>query len=45
MDLERPVFMVGMPRSGTTIIYEALALHEDLGWFSSFGVRQPRLEF
>ncbi len=45
MDLDRPVFMVGMPRSGTTIIYEALARHEDLGWFSSFVVRQPRMEF
>ncbi len=34
-DIDSPIFMIGMPRSGTTAISEAIALHKDLGWFSN----------
>ena len=33
--LHNPIFVIGMPRSGTTIISEALSVHEELGWFSN----------
>ena len=35
-EVDRPIFFVGAPRSGTTIIFEALSAHEDLGWFSNY---------
>lgn len=31
-----PIFLLGSPRSGTTIFYEILAGHPDLGWFSNY---------
>lgn len=34
--------MVGAPRSGTTVVFEALARHEDLGWFSNYNARFPQ---
>ena len=33
--------MVGMPRSGTTVLSEAISIHESLGWFSSFFEHVP----
>jgi hypothetical protein len=30
----KPIFIVGVPRSGTTMIYRILCLHPDLAWFS-----------
>lgn len=41
--IEKPVFMLGMPRSGTTIIFEAFSCHEDLGWLSNYSQRFPTL--
>jgi len=41
--LEKPIFMIGMPRSGTTVISEAISLHPDLGWFSNYLGRMPYL--
>jgi len=41
-DSSRPIFFVGMPRSGTTILFEAFARHPDLGWPSNYSERQPR---
>lgn len=38
---DRPIFMIGMGRSGTTIISEAISLHEDLGWFSNYLNKLP----
>lgn len=35
------VFLIGMPRSGTTVIFEALAARRDLGWFSNLLRRVP----
>lgn len=37
----RYVFLIGMPRSGTTVIFEALAARRDLGWFSNLLRRVP----
>ena len=34
--MDRPVFVVGMPRSGTTIVHHAMALHERVGWISNY---------
>ncbi len=39
-----PIFIIGTGRCGSTIVFEALALHEQLGWFSSYNDRFPRLE-
>ncbi len=36
MLVNEPIFLIGMGRSGTTVIFEALASHEDLGWFSNY---------
>ncbi len=30
----KPIFIVGVPRSGTTMLYRILCLHPDLAWFS-----------
>lgn len=43
MRISRPVFIVGMPRSGTTVFYQALAVHEDLAWFPNYSNVFPRL--
>jgi omega-hydroxy-beta-dihydromenaquinone-9 sulfotransferase len=39
--LDSPLFLVGMPRSGTTILFEVLAAREDLAWFSGHLQRSP----
>ncbi len=33
-NIYKPIFIVGVPRSGTTLVYEYLAMHKDLAWFS-----------
>lgn len=40
--IEKPVFVIGTGRCGSTIVFEALALHEQLGWFSNYNERFPR---
>ncbi len=37
-----PVFLLGAPRSGTTLLYRCLALHPDAAWISNFQRRLPR---
>jgi omega-hydroxy-beta-dihydromenaquinone-9 sulfotransferase len=39
-----PVFIVGCGRSGTTVVYEALARHSDAVWFSTWTDRTRRPE-
>lgn len=36
IEIEKPIFVIGMPRSGTTILSEAMSVHEDVGWFSNY---------
>ncbi len=43
--LKRPIFFVGVPRSGTTILFEAFACHHDLAWLSSYSGRFPNMPF
>ena len=40
--IERPIFMIGAPRSGTTLIADIVSFHEDLGWFSNYCARYHR---
>ena len=37
-----PVVLIGMPKSGTTVVFECLAAHEKLGWFSNYSAKFPR---
>jgi omega-hydroxy-beta-dihydromenaquinone-9 sulfotransferase len=41
--VDRPVFITGCGRSGTTLAYELLAQHPDVGWFSNYTDRLPWL--
>ncbi len=34
--IEKPVFFIGMPRSGTTLIFEHFARHQKLAWLSNY---------
>jgi hypothetical protein len=38
----RPIFIIGTGRCGSTIVYEALSLHDDLGWMSNYNSKRPR---
>jgi hypothetical protein len=38
----RPIFFVGMGRSGSSLIYELFSVHPDLAWFSHYLNRWPR---
>jgi hypothetical protein len=38
----RPIFMIGTGRCGSTLAYEALSLHDDLGWMSNYNSKCPR---
>lgn len=42
ININSPVFLIGMPRSGTSIISEAISLHDDLGWISNWVNAFPR---
>lgn len=43
--IDRPVFVLGCGRSGTTVVYDVLSEHEHLAWFSNYTQRtgSPRL--
>jgi hypothetical protein len=41
--IEKPIFFVGMPRSGTTLLLEVFSARSDLAWFSRLMNRFPRL--
>lgn len=41
----KPIFFVGMGRSGTTIIFETLTQHPDLAWPSNYCEWMPRYLF
>jgi hypothetical protein len=37
-----PVFLIGAPRSGTSLLYKCLALHDDFSYVSNYNERVPR---
>lgn len=37
----KPIFFVGMGRSGTSVLFEVFASHEQLGWLSNYSARFP----
>lgn len=37
--IERPIFVVGCGRSGSTLLYNLLCAHSDLAWFSTYTTR------
>lgn len=39
--IDKPIFFIGMPRSGTTLMFTTLAVHPDLAWFSQYLERAP----
>ncbi|NDY73891.1 hypothetical protein DO021_19335 [Desulfobacter hydrogenophilus] len=46
--IDRPIFVIGMDRSGTSVISEIMSLHDDLGWLSNYNHRfrqLPQLSF
>jgi len=42
--ISRPIFIVGGIRSGTTILYNLMAIHPDVCWFSNHTNRHPGVE-
>ena len=41
VNVERPIFILGPPRSGTSLLYKTLAVHPDLAWFNRNFKRLP----
>ena len=39
--ISRPIFFIGAPRSGTTILFEAFAMLSSLGWLSNYSEMWP----
>ena len=38
---DRPIFLVGMGRSGSTVVFECIATHPDVGWLAHHSNRAP----
>lgn len=43
MEIHEPIFIIGSGRSGTSLLYNLLAVHPDLCWFSNLSDRFARL--
>ena len=39
--MKKPIFIIGCPRSGTSMVLQIMALHEKLSWVSNFLNRKP----
>ncbi len=37
--IKKPILIFGVPRSGTTLLYETLCYHPDLAWFSHHDIK------
>ena len=35
MMIHKPIFIIGVPRSGTTFLYKVISAHPDVSWFTS----------
>lgn len=44
MAIEKPIFIIGSGRSGTTIFYNLLSTHPEVCWFSNFTDRFPHFK-
>ena len=42
IQIDRPVFVIGTGRSGTTLFHEPMAYHPQLAWFSNWSRRYPQ---
>jgi len=40
VEIYKPIFIVGTPRSGTTLLYDLLACHKDVAFFSQIDLRE-----
>lgn len=43
MRIEKPIFIIGSGRSGTTILYELLSMHPEVCWFANYNELVPVL--
>ena len=41
--VRRPVFFIGMPRSGTTVLFEAFSRHPALAWPTNYAETHPQM--
>jgi len=39
MKINKPIFIVGSGRSGTTVFYNLMSLHPEVSWFSNYSDR------
>jgi hypothetical protein len=44
VQINKPIFVIGTGRSGSTIIFESLAVHHELAWMSNYNKLFPRLD-
>ncbi len=44
-EIDRPVFIVGTGRSGTTLFFQLLSYHPQFAWFSNYTHYYPRLHW
>ena len=44
-EIKIPIFMVGVPRSGTTLLYHRLGAHPEVAWISKTSRKFPRSVF
>lgn len=43
--MKKTIFLIGMGRSGTTVLAEAISIHKDLGWISNYLQIFPSLPY